>query len=153
MGKGIGEEEKSKLLSVPIIIMDLGNSPYLGISFDDHIVIDNDAAGWGWSFADDEQLADNLSVDLLDVLVHEFGHQLGFADQHDAVFANDVMYWELETQRPQMQLSGEQPLRPIESPTPAIRDWHDQSLMMYLNEIDNPNRAYEHAGKRRQIYR
>jgi hypothetical protein len=64
--------------------------PWLGMAFPGAIWIDQDAAGYGW-FLDASPAADALfpaspgsapfgKVDLLTVVEHELGHEMGFAD-------------------------------------------------------------------------
>jgi matrixin len=69
---------------VTIQSADLGGLA-LGADFGSSILIDSNAAGWGWSTSPTG--ADAGRMDLLTVVTHELGHALGF--DHDA--GNDVM--------------------------------------------------------------
>ena len=95
---GLSESELNRLGQVTVSIADLSGS-YLAITSSTDIRIDIDAAGYGW-FVDqtplrNEEFSPNgegselrgvggvaSQVDLLTVLVHEFGHILGI--QHDS---------------------------------------------------------------------
>ncbi len=58
---------------------------YLGWAAPQRIVLDSDAAGWGWSLADgSEILRLESQMDLLTVVMHGMGHVLGLADLGDA---------------------------------------------------------------------
>lgn len=100
---GISTEQLSKLRSIPISISDLGSSGYLGLTALHGIVIDDDAGKWGWYVdtsprSDSEFVATNVAsqgqaiagsladnrIDLLTVILHELGHELGFAHDGDS---------------------------------------------------------------------
>jgi RHS repeat-associated protein len=63
----------------------------LGLAINDQVLIDIDAAGQGWFLdstpLEDEEFqnggSDRDGVDLLTVVLHEFGHRLGFEDASD----------------------------------------------------------------------
>jgi 6-phosphogluconolactonase (cycloisomerase 2 family)/glutamine cyclotransferase len=98
---GLTAKQVERLRLVPIVIGDLGPGQYLGMSFDNRIVIDDDASGWGW-FVDstpkqnEEFVRQGKSesyeahggrslvhqMDLLSVVLHEMGHQLDLDDDH-----------------------------------------------------------------------
>ena len=73
------------LHNVEFRIHDLGG-PYLGGALPTVIVLDDDAAGYGWNIG-----ASVSGMDLLTVIGHEFGHVLGFRDLHSIDHAHDIM--------------------------------------------------------------
>jgi hypothetical protein len=90
---GIDAAQLQLLESVSFGVTDLTGS-ILGLSTTGLVLVDSNAAGWGW-FVDatpmrDEEFAvaggvvgeAGLRMDLLTVLVHELGHVLGLADEH-----------------------------------------------------------------------
>ena len=94
---GLNPVRVKDLSRVEVQIADLAG-PYLGLSSPGVITIDQDAAGYGWFIdltpADDSDCAPHAvaspagdHVDLLSVVCHELGHELGF--EHDD--GNDVM--------------------------------------------------------------
>ncbi|MEQ1825678.1 MAG: right-handed parallel beta-helix repeat-containing protein [Pirellula sp.] len=88
---GIDPRELDSLRATPIVVADFGASPYLGKSFADRIEIDDDAAGWGWNRHGDEA----SSMDLMTVILHELGHQLGLEDNHSENGVDSLMQWDL----------------------------------------------------------
>ena len=91
------------LSNVRVNVMDLPNTT-LGLSSGNFIFVDKDAAGHGWfvdqtPHNDSEFASGHVSaavkgkVDLLSVLIHEFGHILGMDDVHvtDPNVTNNVM--------------------------------------------------------------
>ena len=80
------------LESIDVRIADLPGS-YLGLAYNDAILIDVDAAGHGWNLDDDGDWSDEM--DLLTVLAHEFGHVLGLEDLDAALDPHDIMADEL----------------------------------------------------------
>ena len=86
----------------PGIAKQVMNRDYLGMSFESKILIDDDAAGWGWSFDTDMNTNPNTdrssrqSMDLLTVVLHELGHQLGFEDDHDTGDDDTLMDWSVD---------------------------------------------------------
>ncbi len=75
-------EDVSSLQDVSFEVADLGmqgDDWILGLTQGDHITIDDDAAGHGWSVGIGAVAPDR--VDLLSVLVHEMGHVLGMDDE------------------------------------------------------------------------
>ena len=99
---GITQNEIERLGQVQVEVADLSPSPYLGMSSENRILIDDDAAGWGWSFDTDMNATSNVqgatrpSMDLLTAVLHELGHQLGFEDDHDSSDDDTLMDWSLD---------------------------------------------------------
>ena len=110
------------LESVAFGVADLKGS-ILGLSSAGLVLVDSNAAGWGW-FVDDTPMADEefsasestegqaaTRMDLLTVLTHELGHILGLDDDYAGV-QNAVMHGMLDIgQRymPEAQLVGVAP--------------------------------------------
>ncbi len=90
-GAGVSHADLERLRAVSVTVGNYGSSPYLGMSFADRIVIDDNAAGWGW----DMDEADSGGMDLLSVVLHEMGHQLGLSDLHETANSGDLMHWQL----------------------------------------------------------
>lgn len=119
---GIDAAQLQLLESVAFGVTDLKGS-ILGLSTTGLVLVDTNAAGWGW-FVDTTPLQDEefaaaggvvgeagVRMDLLTVLVHELGHVLGLADRHAAEDAS-VMAGHLDVgQRllPDVQLVGVAP--------------------------------------------
>ena len=86
---GLDAARVATLQSVWFEIADLPGS-YLGWATPDRIVVDIDAAGYGWYVDGDSSsgsplsaLDSRFSMDLLTAVMHEMGHVLGLADQND----------------------------------------------------------------------
>ncbi len=110
----VAADQISALSSVSVAIEDLGGS-MLGLFSHGQILIDDDAAGFGWfvdqtPWDDDEFAATTMTpivssvssspigaVDLLTVIAHELGHVLGLPDLHGESFLASLMAASLET--------------------------------------------------------
>jgi Ca2+-binding RTX toxin-like protein len=106
---GLSQVHVDRLRGIDVHLADLPGS-HLGISYDDAIFIDSNAAGYGW-FVDatpeqDEEFSGATPglattgqaqhrMDLLSALVHEFGHVLGLDDLDGEVDPRQVMADEL----------------------------------------------------------
>lgn len=90
--QAIAAWQEPSLASTPVTIRDLPGD-LLGLGGETGVIIDIDAAGYGWALSE-EELADGQRIDLLTVLAHELGHVLGLPDL-DAI-ADDLMAAELE---------------------------------------------------------
>jgi fibronectin type 3 domain-containing protein len=99
-GSGVPASTTNTWKSGRISFVDLPDD-LLGVALSDRILLDRDAAGWGW-FVDptptsDEEFKDGkgieeqarVGIDLLSVVLHELGHAFGWVD--DAGSDSDVM--------------------------------------------------------------
>lgn len=87
---GLTDVEAERLAAVTVQIADLGGA--LGLAGSRSILIDDDAAGFGWSL-DNDISADQY--DLLTVVAHELGHILGRPDLDPALHPGDLMSGQL----------------------------------------------------------
>jgi len=82
---GISQEVARRLNRVDFRIVDLSGD-LLGLSYDNVILLDADAAGLGWFVDASPDTSDDLAdgrIDLLTAIAHELGHTLGLADNVD----------------------------------------------------------------------
>ena len=66
------------------------------MSYPDRVEIDDDAAGWGWSGGAASSTDQPNRMDLLTVVLHELGHQLGLNDLNSAEDEDSLMFWQLK---------------------------------------------------------
>ncbi len=90
---GLSAAELARLQTVSITIANLDASGALGFAGSRAIVIDDDAAGFGWHTEKTTPSANRF--DLLTVIAHELGHILGRSDLDPGLFAGDLMSGEL----------------------------------------------------------
>jgi len=90
---GASGDQLAAMRSVVFDIVDLRGA-YLGQSGDGHITIDSDAAGHGW-FVDTmsgDYGGSTDGMDLLTVVMHELGHQIGLDDHYLDFEADELMF-------------------------------------------------------------
>jgi hypothetical protein len=81
---GLDAARVAILQSLSVEIADLPGR-YLGWAAPDRIVLDIDAAGYGWYVAGESDIANlEFQMDLLSAVLHEMGHVLGLADLDEA---------------------------------------------------------------------
>jgi fibronectin type 3 domain-containing protein len=94
-GAGVSASTTNAWKSGRVSFVDLPDD-LLGVALSDRILLDRDAAGWGW-FVDptpssSEEFKDGVAtqkeakagIDLLSVVLHELGHAFGWVDDHDS---------------------------------------------------------------------
>jgi hypothetical protein len=125
---GVGESALSALSKFDVRIADLPDT-ILGVTTPGVIWIDQNAAGYGWFIdqtpGDDAEFSGTGSslkaadgtapaghVDLLTVIEHELGHQIGLEDTYQSADSADVMYGYLNL--------GERRLATADDVAPAI---------------------------------
>ncbi len=86
---GLSSAELARLNATTITISNLDAVGALGLAGSRTIVIDDDAAGFGWHTTTDAPAANRF--DLLTVVAHELGHIIGRSDLDPGLFANDLM--------------------------------------------------------------
>ena len=96
---GLTAAQRNELEHVDVRIADLAPG-YLGMTGDNTIWIDTDAAGWGWfvdatpwddsEFATPGNQGEQNRVDLLSALMHEMGHKLGSDHHADGLMAESL---------------------------------------------------------------
>jgi hypothetical protein len=80
---GLDAARVAVLQSLSFEIADLPGQ-YLGWASSDRIVLDINAAGYGWYVAGESEISDlEFQMDLLSAVLHEMGHVLGLADLDD----------------------------------------------------------------------
>ena len=79
---GLNSAQLQTLGSVQFGITDLPGAQ-LGGSLGGTILIDGDAAGYGWNVDLESEIPASQSMDLLSVVLHELGHELGFDHDDD----------------------------------------------------------------------
>jgi hypothetical protein len=102
--QGLSPQQLSALASVSFAVADLPGAT-LGLATPRTITLDATAAGDGWFVDptphDDSEfpsgsrlstLDSQLRMDLLTAVMHEFGHALGWADEHGTDSAGDLMH-------------------------------------------------------------
>ncbi|MCA9179235.1 MAG: hypothetical protein KDB14_32460 [Planctomycetales bacterium] len=89
---GVNASELAMLANVPIQIRDMDSHSYLGLSAQNRILIDDNAAGAGWN-VDVNAMPLPGQVDLLTTVLHELGHQLGHDDHFED--SSDLMFGRL----------------------------------------------------------
>jgi streptogramin lyase len=141
-GAGINAAQLSALSQVAVGIADLPG-PWLGMAFPGAIWIDQNAAGYGW-YIDATPASDGGfpatpgspaygKVDLLTVVAHELGHELGFDDTAD----NSLMGVFLPTGTRRLPIAGPSAAPGEEGATPtAIRR---ELLVPFAALLLNPN--------------
>jgi hypothetical protein len=81
---GLDNSQINALRQVTFTIEDLGGR-VLGLATGSQVVIDDDAAGHGWSSFDSSAGYEGMGgMDLLSAVLHELGHTLGHDDDHEA---------------------------------------------------------------------
>jgi len=99
---GATEEQVQSMRKVVISIEDIQGN-FIGSSEEGHIKLDKDGAGYGWFFDEtpdaDEEFNNKQSdfnakgkIDLLTVLMHELGHQIGMEDDYLHDGSSDLMH-------------------------------------------------------------
>lgn len=79
---GLNSSQIQTLRSLQVGIVELPGAQ-LGASLGGTILIDRDAAGYGWNVDLESEIPASQSMDLLSVVLHELGHELGFHHDDD----------------------------------------------------------------------
>jgi hypothetical protein len=89
---GIDGEQLALLRNTTVRIADLPGA-LLGVVESDSIVIDTNAAGYGW-FVDSSasEVVAPTEMDLLSVLAHEFGHRLGLTHEDPSAYMEERLH-------------------------------------------------------------
>jgi len=157
---GITEEDLRRLDAVAIQIRDLPDD-YLGHARSNRIELDINAAGHGWyvdltPFDDAEFNQPDIKpdgYDLLTVLMHEMGHQLGLADQ---ATSDDRISLMDESLQPGMRLPPtaslvevlvEEHPEPVQTNSDSFAAVHDPSRLLRLKEVPTTNDIFSLADR------
>jgi hypothetical protein len=113
---GISAAQVSQLQHVNVHVSDIADPTTLGMSLTNEVVIDSNAAGYGWfvdaapnsNVAFSQQVSSTElkaapsspafgKIDLLTVVMHELGHELGLPDLDSAADATSLMALDIGT--------------------------------------------------------
>jgi hypothetical protein len=101
---GLSAEAMALLQSTTVEIRDMSDRGMLGAAGTTEIWLDDDALGYGWSFADDADVDGDGeadlevpagTIDLATVMAHEYGHLLGWQDLDPQQYPGHLMAGEL----------------------------------------------------------
>jgi hypothetical protein len=82
-------DEVSSLEGARFTIEDLGGLE-LGVTEDEQVTIDVDAAGHGWFLGPARSQISSSNIDLLTVVMHELGHAMGFEHHEEGVMESSL---------------------------------------------------------------
>ncbi len=122
---GLTADQQAYLYSVQFSVADM-QGLFLGSAAPGHIIIDSDAAGYGWFLdatpSDDAEFGNVLSdsrvqanpgqlpnghIDLLTAVMHELSHQLGLHDTYDPADRDSISYGYLVTGERRLPEAGQ----------------------------------------------
>jgi VCBS repeat-containing protein len=83
---GASAEQLAAIQGVSFAVADLAGLD-LGLHTGEGVLMDGDAAGYGWALD-----AGGSGMDLLSVVMHELGHAIGFGDHYSAAGQGDLMH-------------------------------------------------------------
>lgn len=81
--------QQSRLDGVTVSIADIGLSGVVGLAGSKQIIVDDDAAGFGWSVG--LETVDPAKIDLLTVVTHELGHVIGLPELDASLHPEQIM--------------------------------------------------------------